>query len=144
MSPVKIHWKWSWWSGSEWEKEDYDGLFPLSVDNLLRHSLVLPRCFALLGIWEWLQGLKHLESGLQDVIIGAVVFFIFPQKDDSTEGMKRINLNSWISECKSLSFLLGTCLKLLDPMDVLPKTHWMKVPSCICFLNQGINKCVYY
>lgn len=33
--------------------EDYDDLSP-SIADLLDHSLVLLRCFPVVGIWEWL------------------------------------------------------------------------------------------
>lgn len=33
--------------------EDYDDLSP-SVADLLDHSLVLQKCFSVVGIWEWL------------------------------------------------------------------------------------------
>lgn len=33
--------------------EDYDDLSP-SIADLLDHSLELPRCFPVVGIWEWL------------------------------------------------------------------------------------------
>lgn len=65
--------------------EDYDNLSP-SIADLLDHSLVLPRCFPVLGIWGRLWDWISTESEMWHVTIVAIFFFICSLKDHSTEG----------------------------------------------------------